>query len=157
MVEARGRPSEMMMIRSIHKRSLARDSGVSPVVGTILMVAVTVALGATVLAIMSGVGGDQVKESSNAVFKSTAVDTDGNGKTDVIKITYISGPSPILDTDVLITIRNAAGVDVTNQTVASWQPGDFRIFNTPAGADSFFVTVSVLGTTVVDQTLMVDE
>ena len=42
------------LMQSYFTRARRNDNGVSPVVGTILMVAVTVALGATVLAIMKG-------------------------------------------------------------------------------------------------------
>lgn len=138
-------------------RAAWNDNAVSPVVGTILMVAVTVALGATVLAVMSGVGDDEIKESSNAVFKATPVDTDDDGKTDVIRITYISGPTNVANGDVTVTVQSAAGVSVTNSTSSDWSPGDFRIYNTPAGTASYFVTVSALGNTVLDQTIRVDE
>lgn len=146
------------MVKSRYFGSLqANDTAVSPVVGTILMVAVTVALGSTVLAIMNGFGSADVKESTGGVFKALAVDTGSNGKTDAIKVTFIEGPSDVNDADVSILVANAAGVQVTNQSTAAWNPGDLRIFDPPAGAEAYFVTVSLFGGTVVDQTIRVDE
>lgn len=139
------------------QRKLRNDSAVSPVVGTILMVAVTVALGATVLTIVSGFGGNSIKESTAAVFKAAAVDSDGNGKTDAIKITYVTGVNNLATADVGVAVKNVGGTSVTNATTTAWNPGDFRIYDTPGGAGSWFVSIGVRGSAVLDQTITVDE
>ncbi len=145
-----------------------KDDGVSPVIGTILMVAVTVVLGVTVYAVMSGFGDDSIQEPTNAAFKTQAVDTDGDGKSDKLKVTYISGPTAVPAADVLIAIKasngTAAYVDlaagggqwVSPTSPAQWNPGDFIVFD-PLDAGSYFVTVSILGDTVVDKSVMIDE
>ncbi len=141
------------------KNNFAKDSAVSPVIGTILMVAVTVVLGATVYAVMSGFGDDSIKERTNAAFKAQTVDTDGDGKTDHIKITYISGPTNVPIGDVALKVVNSTtGVAVVESVakVGAWNPGDFLVYN-PPGAGAYFVTVSILGDTVVDKSSIVDQ
>lgn len=139
----------------------SNDHAVSPVVGTILMVAVTVAIGATVLAITSGIGDDGIQESTNAVFQATAVDTNANGKTDAIRVTYISGTAGLANADVAVSIRDGGGAALATSTSGTWSPGDFRLFDCAgagcSSAGSWFTTVSVLDGTVVDKTLNVDE
>lgn len=138
----------------------ANDEAVSPVVGTILMVAVTAALAATVLAVLNGFGSDSPVAATSATFTAKAFDTNGNDKTDVIRVTYISGPATTNANDVVVSIANAGGVTMTTSSTGTWSPGDFRVYDvtSPASsAGSWFVTVSLLGTTVLDATLTVAE
>lgn len=143
-----------------------RDDGVSPVIGTILMVAVTVVLGATVYAALSGFGSNAVQESTNAVFKAVAVDTDGNGRTDTLKITYVTGPSNVALGDISVNLNPADTPTWTRSSPgdatavppveATWNPGDFGTLS-PGVATTYFVSVTVLGTTVLDQSVRLDE
>lgn len=160
-----GYPDEEPNMRTLI-RKLASDEGVSPVIGTILMVAVTVVLGATVFAAVNGFGSKGVQESTNAVFKATAVDTDGNGRTDTMKLTYLTGPTGVALSDVSVNVnpattlswtRSDLGADgVANTADDEWSPGDFTTVN-PAARTTYFVSVSILGTTVLDQAVALDE
>lgn len=132
------------------------DTAVSPVIGTILMVAVTVALAATVLAIMNGFGGDTPSEASSSTFNAQAIDTDNNRKTDALRLTYIQGPVATAS-DVHIVVTSSAGTPVTFTAPATWTPGDFIVINPPAGAGGYQVSVSVLGTTVLSTSIQLDE
>lgn len=128
-------------------------------VGTILMVAVTVALGATVLAIMSGVGKDDVAESTNAVWQATAFDTDNDGKTDAVRLSYINGPADVLNADVDINlVGGTITADSRGAGATDWSPGDFLLVDgSGTGAQTVTIVVSLLGTTVWDHGTSLDE
>ena len=140
---------------------LEDEEAISAVVGAILMIAVTVVIGATVYAVVNGFGDETSDEGPNAVYKAQSVDTDGNGVTDHIKVSYLTGPAEVDDDDVDITVRSADGddADASAAEPAEWSPGDFMIFENPTGTteETYFVTVSILDTTVVDTTLALDE
>lgn len=135
------------------------DDGVSPVVGTILMVAATVAVGGTVFVAVNGFGSESTQETVNAVFKAQAIDTDNDGSTDAIKLTYVSGPSGVDATQVTIT-HSLPGTPTPTGTkfpaASSWSPGDFIVYadaDVPAGTHQF--SVRILGTAVLDQSVTV--
>jgi FlaG/FlaF family flagellin (archaellin) len=129
-------------------------------VGTILMVAVTVIIGATVYAGVNAYGSKGVKESTSAAFKAQAIDTDGNGRTDGLTLNYLTGPKAVPASDVAITLTKADGSAVSTMPSghaagAAWNPGDFLVYK--PGAGNYLVSISVQGTTVVTQALGVDE
>lgn len=140
-----------------HSTPMGRDEeAISAVVGAILMIAVTVVIGATVYAVVNGFGDEKSDTGPNAVYKAQSVDTDGDGVTDHIKISYLTGPSGVDAGDVDITVRTADGDDAvaSDTEPTTWSPGDFMIFE---DAGTYFVTVSILDTTVVDSTLEIEE
>lgn len=140
-------------------RFAREDEGISPIIATILLIAVAVILGATVYAAVSGFGSKAPKEATNAAFRSTLIDSDNDGKTDRIKLTYLSGPS---NADVTQNVHNATNVPVSpiGACPTSMSPGEFCLYkaNSPTGAaGAYSVTVRVVDTTVLDQTLSLDE
>lgn len=145
------------LVRSLFRKD---DEGVSPVIGTILMVAVTVVLGATVFAAVNSFGNKGLKESQNAVWRAQAIDTDGNGKTDQIKISYLTGPSALANSEVVVTVTSGntthAPISSVKAAAGSWSPGDSQTYK-PSAAGSYFVSVTFVGTTVVDQAIRLDE
>lgn len=150
----------VQLVRNYLRRYVRRDDhAVSPVIGTILMVAVTVVLGVAVYAAVSGFGNRSVKEPTSAVFVAKAVDTDGNGKTDTLKISYISGPSGLTNgTQVVLKLKDTAGtsINLAGPSAGTWSPGDFVVYD-PGAARSFLVTVAVNGNTVVDHAVATEE
>ncbi len=133
-----------------------RDDGVSAVIGTMLMVTVTVLAGITLYAVMGGFAEEGFRTPANAAFKAQAMDTDGNRKTDRIKITYIGVPT-VANGDVVIRIKDAAGTPVAFPAhVGQWKVGDSVIFEPPS-AGTYFVTVTILDDTVLDRAVTVDE
>lgn len=143
-------------------RNASQDEAVSPVVGTIMMVAVTVVLAATVVAVMNGFGSESIEAPDNLAFKAQAVDSTGNGATDRVKITYVTGPEEVAVTEVTIRLTRTDGTALSPIAAKTtpWSPGDFIIFDpTPvaSGGESFFLTVSARGNTVIDQTISVAE
>lgn len=137
------------------RRFSANDRAVSPIIGTILMIAVTVVLGATVYGAVNGFGSKTVKESTNAAFRVQAVDTNNDGATDVLKLTYVTGPSGVAESNVVIQVKNATGaVQTLAARGAAWSPGDLMLYDLPR--DTYFVSVSILGSAVVDQTVSLD-
>lgn len=142
----------MSLIRYLKQRKL-RDEAVSPVVGTIMMVAVTVVLAATVAALMGGFGDEASPKSTNAVVRAQSIDTDGDSLTDTIKLTYITGPS---NADIVLKTVDATGATVVGlSATATWSPGEF-IVNAP-GAGSYFITATVEGIAVLDTSITLDE
>lgn len=142
----------MSLARILTQRKL-RDEAVSPVVGTIMMVAVTVVLAATVAALMGGFGDQASPKSTNAVVRAQAIDTDGDSLTDTIKLTYITGPS---NANIVIKTVDSTGAATTAlSTTTTWSPGEF-IVNSP-GAGSYFITATVEGIAVLDTSITLDE
>ena len=153
---------------STHFHKLARkDNGVSAVVGTILMVAVTVIIGATVYAAVNAYGSKGVKENTNVAFKAVGIDSDGNGKLDTIKVTYLTGPKGMALSDVSISLNWATNSTLSNvapstqhNPAGSWNPGDFVQYARPGVSGtggSFLVTVAVQGNQVIDTQVTLDE
>ncbi len=152
------------IVNALRNRFRVKDNAVSPVIGTIMMVAVTVVLAATVVAVMNGFGGDTAKAPSNAAFRVQSIDTGPNGvpngATDTIKITYLTGPNGVALTDVTISVADSTGTAVTGCTLTvagTWDPGDFVVCNpttTPATlAGTYFVTVRMYQNALVDQSV----
>jgi flagellin-like protein len=132
------------MIRNAIRKHLNRtDSAISPVIGTILMVAATVIIGGAVYAAVNAYSGKAAKPATDAAYKAQALDTDGNGKEDTIK-----------NADPRVTVTGASWGTGTN-TTTSWSPGDFSSYAGNAG--TVYVTVSMGGSTVLDQTLQLKE
>lgn len=146
------------MFASIRRRLQKNDEGVSPVIGTILMVAATVVLGATVIGAINAFGSEEVTPQANAVWRAQAIDTNGNGQTDTLKITYLNGPSGIAASQVLISVVEPEDADgptySTGPAPATWSPGDFVLYT---GAGTYHVTVSVLGNVALDQSVTLAE
>lgn len=138
--------------------SKTKDDAVSPVVGTILMVAVTVILGIAVYAAMSGFGEDSAEASPDYGFKVTTVDTDDNGMRESIKVTYISGPTGVDDGAITLQTDTgcADGVDLRGGTGNTWDPGDFATYG-PGCTGSVSATLTVGNEVVVDTVLSLDE
>ena len=84
------------------------DSAVSPVIGTILMVAVTVILGATVYAAVGVFGSKTAKEPSDAILAPTAYDSNGNARTDQLRL-VLTGGSPVSSSEVRLVVMPMSG------------------------------------------------
>lgn len=146
------------MLESTRNSLRQDDQGVSPVIGTILMVAATVVLGATVIAAVNAFGGKDVDPPVNAVWKAQAIDSDGDGRSDVLKITYLTGPQGVNTADVQVNVVLTGGTlgtpTAAHATAGEWNPGDFWMYT---GDGTYTVSVSMLGNTALDQTLVIDE
>ena len=145
----------------IQRKLKNNDQGISPVIGTILMVAATVIIGAAVYAGVNAYSGNAATPTTDAAFKAQSIDTDSDGLDDTIKITYLVGPSSVGDSQMQISATSGTGLALNNTvsshaTAGAWQPGDFRLY-TLGSAGSVFVTVSLADNTVLDQTLSLGE
>src|SRR5207248_1031251 len=114
-------------------------------------------------------GGKNAKQTVDAAWKSQALDTDGNGLEDTIKITYLNGPTGVTVGVGGITLgaKDAAGNSLSQQTAtpASMSPGDYLTFVRCPGAGTprvgcagpqtvpltVYVTVAQSGTSMLDQ------
>lgn len=145
-------------MRSFLQKHIQRnDEAISPVIGTILMVAATVIIGGAVYAAVNAYSGKAAKPAIDAAFKAQALDTDNDGLEDTLKITYLAGPtgaSPSLK----IADSTGAAVPAAAAHTGTWSPGDFATFATTGDvAATIFVTVSLGENTVLDQTLALKE
>ena len=154
------------MIRNALKNRLNRarnDEGISPVIGTILMVAATVIIGGAVYAAVNAYSGKAAKPATDAAFKAQAIDSDGDGKEDLVKITYLAGPSgasPVFSVSGASNDPAAVPANTPTPLVHSgtWSPGDFATYSTAGDtAATVFVTVSLSESTTLDQTLQLKE
>ncbi len=126
------------------------ENAVSAVIGVILMVAITVAIAATVYVYVAGFG-SETSAPENATF--TARILGGN-----LKITYSNGDEDIATSDITIVIDTGyalvLGTNGTSGDLSSdgnWDPGDY-VTNpvTDIDNDPCMVSVVVKGTTVLD-------
>lgn len=132
-----------------------RDDAISAVVGTILMIAATVALGATVYAVINGFGGNEVEDGETPVFKAEALDTDNDGLKDRIKISYLNGPE-LASSAVTATVRNETAVAPTQlgSTPSTWKPGDYTLYK---DLGTYFVSVKAKDQAVLDTVVQLEE
>ncbi|HWH08166.1 MAG TPA: type IV pilin [Candidatus Thermoplasmatota archaeon] len=141
-------------------RTLKRnDRGISPVIGTILMVAATVIIAGAVYAAVNAYNGKAAKPAPDAAFKAQAVDSNNNGLEDLIKITYLSGP-PGSNVDVIVTTSTGTALTLTSDPEAgtppgTWEPGEFATYD--GSAATYFVTVRMGDSTLLDQTITLKE
>lgn len=148
---------------SMHKlrTSFSKDqNGVSPVVGTILMVAATVAIGATVFTALNGFGSESVEAPTNAAFRAQGLDTDKNGLVDQVKITYVSGPG-VLDANVVAVKLQGPSTAVITEVAyldasPDWTPGDFITYTTDTPG-TYYATATVQGNMLLDQSIVIEE
>lgn len=137
------------------------DSGISPVIGTILMVAATVIIAGAVYAAVNAYSGKSNKAPTDASWKAQGVDSDGNGLDDTIKITYLSGPTSATGITFSVTQANGtalnAGPAINSGT--GWNSGDYQTYALKygpgaSGSTTVYVTVSQGGSTVLDQSIV---
>lgn len=152
------------MMKHLFAKMKRNDDGISPVIGTILMVAATVIVAGAVYAAVNAYNGKTAKGAPDAGFKAQAVDTDGNGLEDMIKITYLSGGSGLAANATVMHV--SSGLTLYNATASApyaaskdtWSPGDYATFATPGSTGgTFFVVVRSGDGTLIDQTLALDE
>ncbi len=94
------------------KQGVRDDSGVSPVIAVILMVAITVVLAATVYVWVSGFSTDDTG-SENAQVRAVGFDSDGNGASDWIRLTLVRGenaPYGEVALDFILTAPDNTGI-----------------------------------------------
>lgn len=100
----------------MYKRIWKDDEAVSPVIATILMVAITVVLAGVLVVYMqqfSGGPGDQAPQGTfvASTFSNPAEGTTDNGGGWSVKVTALSGGKPGYS-DVTVTLKSPAGVNV---------------------------------------------
>jgi len=145
-------------MESLYRKLRRNDDAISPVIGTILMVAATVIVAGAVYAAVNAYNGKATKTAPDASFKAQSIDSDGDGLEDTIKVTYLSGPSG--SDAVRASVKNAtSAAAVTGSSITTWSPGDYQTFDPPSGASpgSFYVTVIMGENAMLDQTLALKE
>jgi flagellin-like protein len=101
------------------KRIWRNKEGVSPVIATILMVAITVVLAAVLYVMVSGYmtgGGGTPASGSLTYLSGSSNPTEGNATFTLA----LNTPANPLVTEITITILDDNGDPVTTGTVASW-------------------------------------
>jgi flagellin-like protein len=160
-------------------RAALDDQGVSPVIAVILMVAITVVLAATVYVWVSGFATEDTGPEQASATASGA-DLDDNGDVEWIQLTLTKGENAPYDAaDVtnstiddsgssigfLCTDASAADCassnehfreDQTNYDGDSWDVGE-TLWVPCQGPGNHQVTISVGGTTILDQTTSCDQ
>ena len=146
-----------------NKKFVEEDEAVSAVIGVILMVAITVAIAATVYVYVSGLASSPGSDTENA-----SVAAEGTGTQ--IKLVLASGGDDYGDG---YTVTNDAsselaifinGTKVSSYTTTNWETGGQILLGLNAGAweegqtcpeDDYEVTVSIKNTVVFDGTIQV--
>ena len=101
--------------------SESTDRGVSPVIGVILMVAITVILAAVIGSFVLGIGGDQ-ETTPSATFE-----LDADSEADNVTLRKTSGQDLAVD-DLTVIVENTSDDDVIRYELA--EDGDVDTFRT---------------------------
>ena len=146
-----------------NKKFVEEDEAVSAVIGVILMVAITVAIAATVYVYVSGLASSPGSDTENASVAAEGTD-------DQIKLVLASGGDDYGDG---YTVTNDAssevavfinGTKVTLFTTTNWETGGQILLGLngaaweegqPCPEDDYEVTVSIKNTVVFDGTIRV--
>jgi len=143
------------------QRTQIRDDAISPVIGTILMVAATVIIAGAVYAAVSAYSGHNSKPPVDASWKAQATDADNNGLDETVKITYLNGPTNVTSSGMTITVATSNGAGLTSgpgyHTYSGlWNPGEYATYTLPGSVTppaTVYVTITQGGNTVLDQTI----
>jgi len=103
------------------------DSAVSPVIATILMVAITVVLAAVLYVMVLGLG------TTGTITPTIATNKGTSATATTWTVAAISGGASILKTDVFVQIKNATTNAITTQTTALWLGSAINPVLTTAG------------------------
>lgn len=149
------------MMKNLTRKLRKNDSAISPVIGTILMVAATVIIAGAVYAAVNAYNGKSAKTAPDAAFKATALDTGStpNGLEDTVKVTYISGAAGT----ATVTVTTATGATATQGSPATAcstslaAAGTFFACDPNEGAGTYYAVVKIGDTTMLDQTLTLKE
>ncbi len=150
----------------LSKRVKREDEGVSAVIGVILMVAITVAIAATVYIWVGGFGvGDAGDETASATASAASID-DTN---DWIRVTLSSGENaPYSADDVRIevldanqrvetTVCNTPSQDASYPSCADEFTGEWEVGSSKylpcSWAGSHQITVTVMNTVIMDSSI----
>ena len=126
------------------------DAAISPVIGTILMIAATVIIAGAVYAAVNAYSGHSSKPPTDSSWKATTLDN--GSSTQQVRVTYLAGAS---NADASVNVKNAVGATVASYKVAppaAWDPGDFAVYE-PAAPGTYYVTIVLDGSTVMDGTV----
>ncbi|MEA3201627.1 MAG: Archaeal Type pilin, N-terminal [Thermoplasmata archaeon] len=144
-----------------HANKSNHDHAISPVIGTILMVAATVIIAGAVYAAVSAYSGHNSKPPVDASWKAQALDTDGNGLDDTIKVTYLGGPTNVATTAMSMSMSQSNGTALaagaaSHSVGGQWNPGDYATYTLQygpgaSGAATIYATITQGGNTVLDQ------
>ncbi|AOW79311.1 hypothetical protein HTSR_0101 [Halodesulfurarchaeum formicicum] len=117
-------------------RNKLDDRGVSPVIGVILMVAITVILAAVIGSFVLGIGGDlNTAEQASISFS----DHSGDASAGEYFVLSHNGGDTITDGEIIV--RNESGNQGTNDTFGEFAPGDtLSVGNDSAAADVLIET-----------------
>lgn len=144
------------MLANIRNHLKKDENAVSAVIGTILMIAVTVILGGVIYAAIGGFGGKDLSPKTDYGFKAVASDPNSGAPAHSLKISYVSGPSGL--TNVVLKIRSADGTDqtptVTPTGCTLGAPGDLCVYALSA-AGTYSVNVLVGTQSALDTTVTV--
>jgi len=116
------------------KLSTKKNDGVSPVIGTILLVAITVVLVAIIAAVVMGMTGDVGTSHIVGIKAQDAQNSPGN-----ISITFLSGSTAGLTNLTVFNSTSTSGVIVTPSPGSSFVIG--QSYLAPVGAGQQKITI----------------
>ncbi|KPN31107.1 hypothetical protein SY89_01849 [Halolamina pelagica] len=132
---------ELDMISKL-KAVLDDDRGVSPVIGVILMVAITVILAAVIGTFVLGLG-DSLEQAPQAQLDAEAA----SGSDDIL-INH-NGGDALAKADITIRAENSNGNNVSYSTISGWSGDEFTVGDTLTVGSPFDGTTGPYTITVV--------
>ena len=111
-------------LNKMKKMYMKKEEGVSPVIATILMVAITVVLAATVWLLVSGYmgGGQQTPLAASLTYKASE-----STSTKAVFGVTMNTPTQTDYSNVKITLKNSTGTYTIQLTGNSGSSGDFSV------------------------------
>lgn len=149
------------------------ESAVSPVIGTILMVAVTVMLSAGVY-VWTSVFSDDAEAPESAAIRATGIDRDGNGLVEYVRLTLVSGnDAPYNPAAVAVQFlpplgevspvlcatpdyNGTTGCATNHTEMEMWDVGE-SLYIPCQEPGKHMVTLNIRGHMVLDKTMICDE
>ncbi|HLE98011.1 MAG TPA: archaellin/type IV pilin N-terminal domain-containing protein [Candidatus Thermoplasmatota archaeon] len=144
-------------ITGAYRREIARnDAAISPIIATILLIAATVVLGATIYAATTGFGSKTPTAGTDASFTAKPFDSDGNGLSDTIRITYLQGPPGL---DVTMIVADDTGTTITHGCDdTDLAVGDSCIVDeTEVDDGRWTITITAGNAVILDQTVTIEQ
>ena len=129
-------------------RLYEKDKAVSPIIATILIVAITVVLAATLYAVVGGYGSLIGKGTPTAGITVTSTTTSGGAPVYTVSVTSVSGTVSLSNVQVKIILKN--GNSYTSNALSSYSKstsitgsGYSLLVSTSSGNDNLGAAVSM--------------
>ena len=123
-------------------RLYEKDKAVSPIIATILIVAITVVLAATLYAVVGGYGG-LIGKGTPTVGISVSSTTSSGQPVYTVSVTSVSGTVKLSNVEVKIILNNGSSYTSGSLSTTSQTVGSYTMVVSPSTATNLSAAVSI--------------